>query len=341
MKNPTMASYISTSDVFYLWSSLEHASSWQLPRALPSSTGPGFPSGQVSSVNADGSFGSGNYNAVYETFTTKDWHGVTSISNFTWGRGLGTGNQSQATSGYTSLNPYNVRQSMYGPQFYDYKFLYTQTFLWSEPFFKESNKIVKAALGGWRFGAIFAARSGAPLGVGNLSSADSFGQSQTSGSFDSAVAASKYTGGATALYNVNIPNSASGAGVNSNGVNGGSSMNMFSNPDTIINQFRSCILGFDTSCGSGGIIRGLPSWNMDANMAKDFHLFRERVFGTLSFQFQNVFNHMVLIDPELAIGDAANFGVLGANNANVSNNGLTSAQASVPRNLTFNLRLRF
>ena len=29
------------------------------------------------------------------------------------------------------LNPYNVRQSMYGPQFFDYKFIYTQTFLWS------------------------------------------------------------------------------------------------------------------------------------------------------------------------------------------------------------------
>jgi hypothetical protein len=335
LKNPTMNSYISTTDVFYLWSALEHASSWTLGRTIPSSTSASIPSGQVSAVNADGSFGSGNYNAVYETFSTRNWHGVTTTSNFTWGRALGTGNQSQATSGYTALNPYNIRQSMYGPQSYDYKFLYTQTFLWSEPFFKDSNKIAKAALGGWRLGAILTARDGAPIQVANDSNNDSFGESQTSASFDGAVLASKYTGGSSALYNVNVPNSVSGAGVNSNTGNGGNSINMFSNPNAVYGEFRNCVLGFDTSCGSGGNIRGLPSWNMDANIAKDFNLFREGVFATLSFQFTNVFNHTVLGDPEMAIGDPANFGVLG------SNNPTNGGQVNSPRQLTFNLRVRF
>jgi hypothetical protein len=337
VKNATMNSYISTTDTFYLWSALEHASSWQLGRAIPSSTSPAIPSGQVSAVNADGSFGSGNYNAVYETFTTKDWHGVTSTSNFTWGRGLGTGNQSQATSGYTVPNPYNVRQSTYGSQFYDYKFLYTQSFLWSEPFFKDANRITKAALGGWRFGSIFAARSGAPLAVGNLSSGDSFAETQlgAGSSFDGAVLASKYTGTASAIYNINVPASDSGAGINSNAANGGNNINMFSNPNAIINEFRNCVLGFDTSCGSAGNLRGLSSWNMDANMAKDFSLFRERVFATLSFQFQNVFNHVALGDPAVSLADPSNFGVLGSNNPNFG------GQVNVPRNLTFNLRVRF
>jgi hypothetical protein len=224
---------------------------------------------------------------------------------------------------------------MYGPQSYDYKFLYTQTFLWSEPFFKDSNKIAKAALGGWRLGAILTARDGAPIQVANDSNNDSFGESQTSASFDGAVLASKYTGGSSALYNVNVPNSVSGAGVNSNTGNGGNSINMFSNPNAVYGEFRNCVLGFDTSCGSGGNIRGLPSWNMDANIAKDFNLFREGVFATLSFQFTNVFNHTVLGDPEMAIGDPANFGVLG------SNNPTNGGQVNSPRQLTFNLRVRF
>jgi hypothetical protein len=84
--------------------------------------------------------GSGNYNALYTTYTMRNWHGVTTTSNFTWGRALGTGSESQATSGYTALNPYNVRQSMYGPQFFDYKFLYSQTFLYSEPFFAQEQR---------------------------------------------------------------------------------------------------------------------------------------------------------------------------------------------------------
>jgi hypothetical protein len=253
-------------------------------------------------------------------------------SNFTWGRALGTGNQSQATSGYTALNPYNVRQSMYGPQFYDYKFLYSQTFLWSEPFFRTNHGILGHVLGGWRIATIIAARSGAPLAVGTLNSSESFGETQNSSTNDGAVLASPFTGGASAHYNVNIPNSPSGAGTAGNLANGGNNINMFKDPVAAFNQFRPCILGFDTQCGSSGQIRGLPNWNMDANFAKDFRLFRERVFATTSFQFSNVFNHVALADPNLSLASPADFGVLGSNE---------NGQLNSPRQLTFNLRLRF
>jgi len=114
-------------------------------------------------------------------------------------------------------------------------------------------------------------------------------------------------------------------------------MNMFSNPATVFNEFRPCILGYDTSCGSGGQIRGMPNWNMDMNVAKDINLFRERVSGTLSFQFVNVFNHVTMTNPYLSISDPSDFGVLGSNNPN--NNPI--GQSNSPRQLTFSLRLRF
>jgi len=336
VKNSAMNTHITQTEAFQLWSALSGTSSWTLGRTIPSSAGSGLPSGQASGIFADDSSGFGTYHALYGTFTTRDWHGVTMTSNFTWGRALGTGNQSQATSQYTTLNPYNVKQSMYGPQFFDYKFLYSQTFLWSEPFFRNNKGILGHALGGWRIATVLTARSGGPLQVGSLGSNgnESFAETQVGGTLDGAVLGSKYTGGTSALYNINVPNSASGAGANSNLSNGGNNINMFSNPDAVFNQFRPCILGYDTSCGSGGQIRGLPNWNMDANIAKDFRLFRERVFATISFQFVNVFNHVTLNDPALSIGDPSNWGVLGSNNPN-------GGQLNSPRNLTFNLRLKF
>jgi len=335
VKNATMNNYITQTNVFNLWSALSGASSWTQGRTIPSSTGAGIPSGQASGIYADDSSGFANYNALYTTFTMRDWHGVTTLSNFTWGRSLGTQNQSQATSSYTALNPYNM-QSAYGPQFWDYRFTYTQTFLWTEPWFRAQKGVLGHALGGWRIAPIFTARSGTPLAVysygGNY---QSFGETQTGGTAsDWAVLAAPWTGGNNAKYNVNVANNAAGAGINSNLNNGGNSMNMFNAPATTFSQFRNCILGYDTNCGGSGQIRGMSSWNMDMNVAKDFNLFRERVAATLSFQFVNVFNHVVLADPYLDITDPNDWGVLGSNNPN-------GGQSNAARNLTFNLRLRF
>jgi len=226
---------------------------------------------------------------------------------------------------------------MYGPQYFDYKFTYTQTFLWSDPFFRSQKGILGHLLGGWQIAPIFTARSGAPEPVYTLNSNESFGETQTGGTLDGAVLGAKFTGGNTAVYNINVPDSPTGAGINGNAANGGNNINMFSNPVAVFNQFRPCILGYDTSCGSSGQIRGLSQWNVDLNIAKDFNLFRERVAGTLSFQFVNVFNHVILRDPYLDISDPNDFGVLGSNNPN----GPPGGQVNTPRQLTFSLRLRF
>jgi hypothetical protein len=333
--NPTMNNAIQQTQAFGLWSALSAASSWTQGRTIPSSSNAAIPSGQASGIFADDSSGSSNYNALYTTFTTRNYHGVTTLSNFTWGRALGTGNQSQATSSYSVLNPYNVRQSAYGPQFWDYRFTYTQTFLWMEPFFRSQKGILGHALGGWRIAPIFTARSGAPLYVYSAGGQQqSFGESQTcSPCFgDGAVLAAPWTGGTNSHYNFSAPTTGAGAGVNGNANNGGNNINMFTNPAQTYNEFRNCILGYDTSCGSNGQIRGMSQWNMDLNVAKDINLFRERVSATLSFQFSNVFNHVVLADPYLDITSPADWGVLGANE---------NGQANSPRNLTFVLKVRF
>ena len=48
------------------------------------------------------SIGYGNYNALFITLKSQDWHGVTMQSNFTWSKALGTGAEVQATSEATA-----------------------------------------------------------------------------------------------------------------------------------------------------------------------------------------------------------------------------------------------
>jgi hypothetical protein len=224
---------------------------------------------------------------------------------------------------------------MYGPQFFDYKGIYSLTLLWQDPFFKTQKGILGHLLGGWTIAPIYTYHSGAPLAVQNDSDgSQSFGESTQGGTLDYAVAAASFTGGNAALYNQNVTNAA-GVGVNSNGVNGGQQINMFNNPAKVYAEFRDCVLGFDTQCGSTGTIRGQSYWNLDATASKDIGIWKEgRVGATLLFQFTNLLNHVQLADPYLCTCDPADFGVIGTNNPN-------GGQVNSPRNMEFGLRVHF
>ena len=345
VNNGNMNSLIANNQVYQLWAALNGASSWTLGRTMPSSSSSAIPAGQLSAVYYDTSNGYGNYNAVYSTLTLHDWKGITVHSNFTWGRSLGTGNSSQATSSYSVLDPWHMNAN-YGPQFFDYKFIYSMTMLWQEPFLKSQKGVLGHLLGGWLIAPIFTYHSGAPLGVFNLNgSCESFGEMNcNTGStnangqqvLDGAVLAGPYTGGTSAIYNLNIANSASGAGVNSNASNGGNGINMFHDPNAVFSQFRPCILGFDTSCGGGGNVRGMPTWNLDATVSKDIGFWKEgRIGATLMFQITNVLNHTQLGDPYLDISDPQDFGVIGTNNP------YNGGQTNTPRQMEFGLRIHF
>jgi hypothetical protein len=319
---------------------LNRASSWTLGRTMPSSPfapGVGNASGQLSAIFFDTALGYGNYNAAYLSLRLRDWHGFTAQSNFTYGKALGTGNQVQATSSYTVVDPWNIG-AMYGPQYFDYKFIYNLTLLYEPPWFRSQRGIVGHLLGGWRIAPIFTFRTGAPEFVyGPDGNCQGFGEGNcaTESSLNGAVLASKYTGGTSAIYNVNIPDTASGAGTNSNYANGGDGVNMYSNPDQVYNEFRPCILGFDRNCGGNGFIRGMSYWNVDATVSKDLSFWKEgRIGATLIFQFTNIFNHTQLLDPYLDLTDPQDFGVLGAPNPN-------GALFNSPRSMEFGLRIHF
>ena len=156
------------------------------PWAAPCSARPvpGGTVGQSTSVGTNTSLGWGNYNAVFVTLRTTDWHGLTAISNFTCGRSLGTSQLAQPNSSSTPLTPYDLRAS-YGPQNFDYKFLYNLSMYYQPPVFRGQKGIVGHVLGGWTFSPLFTAQSGAGTGVsyseGSGTGVQAFGEVGTPG----------------------------------------------------------------------------------------------------------------------------------------------------------------
>lgn len=282
---------------------------------------------QATSVFVNLSNGYGNYNAGFFSFSAHDFHGLTARSNFTWSKALGTGAVTQSTSSYSVVDPYNV-SAMYGPQSFDAKFLYNLIMVYEPRFFKTQKGVVGRLLGGWSIAPLFTAQTGYPLEIDVGSNCQTFGEMNcSSGStYENAAAAAPYTGGASAKYNVTPT---SGAGINGNPaiVKGASGMNMFSDPGAVFAQFRRPVLGQDVNQSGTGIIRALPTWNLDLAIHKDFRV-TERLAAQFLFQVTNVLNHFQPATPSLNIENPGSWGVI-------------TSQSNTPRNMEFGLRVRF
>ncbi len=323
-KNATAIRNTAVSD---LWTALYKAPGWVLGRSMVAQPlGAGLPSqGYTYLLNTANGFG--NYNALFVTHRIRDFHGMTATSNFTWGRALGVGNTSQATSSNTDLDNYYI-QNNYGPQSYDIKFIYNVALYYSPRMFAKQHGVAGKVLGGWTFSPLFTAQSGNPLNIGysegGCTGCQSFGEVSTASSattsfITSAQGTGPYTGGNTANYNV--------AGSNGVGTTNPTGVNMFTDPAAVLSQFRKCVLGFDTNCESYAL-RSVPRWNVDLGVHKTIAFFREGVGADLSFQFTNVLNHVVMSTPTLTITSPSTFGRI-------------TSQTNTPRNMEFGLRVHF
>jgi hypothetical protein len=339
------ASLIKETAVSDLWNKMDAQSSWMLPRSTYGQALTPGGAGQATSIDMINSLGYGNYNAAFVTLRTNTWHGLTSTSNFTWGRALGTGTEVQASSSFTQLNPFSMAAN-YGPQPYDIKFIYNYNMYYDVPFFKGQHGVIGHILGGWTISPLFTAQSGSVAAIGysegSCTACEAFGEVTTPGTSavssiaEDAVGLSPYTGGTSAHYGVS-----GGSGTNliygtnsvgtktSNGELFG--LNMFANPAQVYSQFRPCVLGFDTSCGGLANLRGLPTWNLDAQVTKDLGLYKERVGAQFFFTFTNVLNHFQPSTPSgssLSLTSPTSFGQI-------------TSQANSPRSMEFGLRIHF
>jgi len=330
-----------------LWNNMQSQSSWILgPTTYNTKLNGG--NATSTSIQLNNSLGWGNYNALFASFRTSDWHGITTASNFTWGRALGTATVVQASSSFTALDPFNLHAN-YGPQGFDYKFVYNTSMYYDLPFFRNQSGVLGHILGGWTIAPLFQAQSGAPWGItyseGSCTGCEAFGQVTTPGTAslssnsnqhaENAVGWMPYTGQQSAHYGV-------GGGSGTNPVFGANSvgtqlhgginygMNMWANPGAVYGEFRPCVLGIDTNCGGGaGPLRTLPFWNLDAQIVKNLNLYKERMGAQFFFTFTNILNHFQPSTPT------------GSSLTSPTSFGQITGQSNSPRSLEFGLRLHF
>jgi len=278
-----------------LWAALNASNSWVLGKTMLSD--------QATAINTTTSLGYSNYNALFLTLKMNDWHGLTSISNFTWGRALGTQQLAQYNSSETWTDPW-VAKNNYGPQNFDIKFLFTSGWSYRPPFFRGTHGWKGRLLDGWSISPFLTAQSGFPIRVvyseGGTCTAEcqGFGQvgnpASSSSAYENAVRLGPVPG--SVLHR--LVQGSNGVGTTNN-----VQQNIFADPASVIALFRRCVLGIDNNCGGTGNLRGFNRWNMDATLAKDIK-FTERVGATFTLQFTNLLNHYQPSDPVTGTGSS-------------------------------------
>jgi Carboxypeptidase regulatory-like domain len=327
---------LASQNVWSMWSDLDQgdatcsatqACGFNFARTMLNSpiTGSAFGgNGQLTSgVAVNASVGTGNYNAGFITLKMSDWHGLTLQQNFTYSKALGTVNVVQASSEFTTVDPYNINNG-YGVQPFDRKFVDNVFLVYQPPFFQGQHGIVGHLLGGWSFAPIFTTGSGLPLELNTIN-----GDGQSFGEADAINFAADENAILTCANNFGSSrhNSVSGTTVNGVGIGTAGNVNMFANPAAAFACVRDPILGLDSGKGGAGVLRGMPFWNVDFQVKKNIHI-NERFSAEVQSIFSNVFNHDQLGDPNLNVGNPAAWGVL-------------STQINTPRSIEIGVRFRF
>jgi hypothetical protein len=257
----------------------------------------------------------------------QSWHGLTMVSNFTWGKTLGTQAVAQSTSGFTPVDAFNLH-NQYGPQPFDVRFIYNAYMVWEPSWYKSQRGLLGHLAGGWKFSPIFTARSGLPVEVNVDGDCQSFGEVNCSsgGTNENALALAPVgVGNASAHYNVH--------GSNGVGTSNTAGINMFADPGSVFAKFRPPLVGLDNQTGGAGILRGFPAWNLDLSVAKDFKI-TERISTKFIATFTNVLNHTILNDPGTNNQPALDI-------TNPSQFGVIFGQANIPRQMEFGIRVAF
>ena len=331
------ASNIASANVWSIWSDLDNGP-FTFTRSMLNTpiAGSAFgASGQLSSdFTQNTSVGTGNYNAMFVTVKSTQWHGFTFQGNFTYGKALGTGSQVQATSQYSISDPFDLNRN-YGLQPWDRKFMFNFWMVYQPPFYQNQHGIVGHLLGGWTLAPIVDLGSGLPLGTytaNAITSAYYGGQSfggmdgGNVGDYENAVnICGGASGGSSRVNNPTVP-------TNPNdplyGISSGGYASLYQNPGAIYNCFRNPVLGIDNGHNGGvGNYRGQKFWNVDFSIKKNV-MFTERVSMDFGATFTNIFNHVQLTDPYNVLGDTGDFGAL-------------EGQANNPRHIELGMRVRF
>jgi len=269
--------------------------------------------------------GYSNYHAFFATLRKRTSKGLTFALNYTLAKSL---DDIGAVQNYPLEASSSFDHSIdYGPSFFDHRHVVTANWVYELPFgrgtrFSTGNQPLNKAIGGWYSSGIFKAASGLPLTVAESNQA--WGGGDTLGLVVSGAIPINKPDFGNSVHS-GVPGSG-GVGIDGNPATGGSSLNIFADPQAVLADFRPIQVSKDGR-SARGVLRGFPYWNFDLSLAKRT-LVTERVAFLFSADFLNAFNHVVFNDPTLSMQDPASFGVI-------------SSQANNPRAIQFGLRLEF
>jgi len=317
---------LTSQSVWNLWSDLDAGNFNFGAPSMMNNGDATHPAIASSGLALNASTGYGNYNGLFLSLTTQNFHGLLMHNNFTYSKALGTGAFVQATSEYTPNDAFDLSK-MYGVQAFNRKFVYNSYMVYQPAIFKNQQGLLGRVAGGWSLAPIFTAGSGEPLYCDTVTDGQSFGSADANDYFsnEQCVFTSKYNGGHSSHYNV-AGDQTTGVGTATAG-SGSRAVNMFKDPLSVYNQVRAPILGIDAKNPGVGPINGTPYWNVDMSVEKGVRVW-ESVALKFSVIFTNVFNHNILGDPSMNLSDNTTWGVQGG-------------QTNTPRKMEFGMRASF
>jgi hypothetical protein len=254
------------------------------------------------------STGKSNYNALFVTLRKVLSRGLQYTVNYTFSRSLDQFgvNQNQAN---VMPNSFDLNAE-YGPSPFDVTHLFNTNFVYDLPIgrgrlFDISNSALNKVVGGWYLSGVFTAQSGDALTVNEGPGV--WGGSLFLG-YNSGAIPTVDPNSLSNTVNSGVTGS-KGVGVNSDPANRGTGLNLFPNPEQVLNGFRSVEVSRDGRAGRANPLRGLPRWNLDMSLGKKTTI-KEKLNVTFALDFFNVFNKVDFNNPSLDLNDQRNFGVI-------------------------------
>ena len=222
---------------------------------------------QYGAVDQFATISSSTYHALQATLRTRNWHGLSGFTGYTWSKSLDDASDGIDFNFATVAFPQdsNNLHAEHGPSNFDTRHRFTAAFNYDLPRFSGPKRLVS----GWQLNTIITAQSGRPVPI--VSANDTSGAS-----FDQFPSPSNFHQRPNVVPGVNPINS-----------------NWQSGPDSIGylngNAFADPPLGTFGNLGRNSIY-GPHFWNVDFALTKNTQVY-ERLNLQLRAEFFNVFNH--------------------------------------------------
>jgi len=294
-KNGSLFNSASVSNIFQTIDSLRTAN------GLPT-----FDNHQVGTLFMRTHAGMSNYQALLVSLRMNPTHGLNFDLNYTRSKLLSNGLGDQDSAGFfaDSFDPFRT----YGIDGSDRTNTFNATYTYNLPGMGGGGWLSRLTQG-WYHSGVFTFASGAPLTVGEG------GQVYGGGNLG-------LTNGASAIPTANADTISSGVGIFNNVSSatiatrgntsaGGLGLNMFSNPTSVFNSFRTIQISADGRSGNANPLRGFGTWNLNGALGKSTQI-TEKLNLIYTLQVFNVFNHPLWNTPALGLfgTSPASFGVL-------------------------------